>query len=384
MATLYTLLFLAIFNPLIMGFLHGMLALVWPQQWRILGIDVNATVELGLFGALFFVVLRRIQRSYYRSHPIEVLDEMERSTRPFWGTAILALLFSGLSLLVTVALDLSLIWKNLLSFGNVDLGYLKHYMTYAWILLTIAAALDWLIGSSVKSSKDDASPAVLPGKERENASPNPEGLGDREVKLCEYKWEFKPHPETCFGQGDSHEVRLLADMPNYQELKLRDRVERTRWANEYVAGGISAEVLVATRELEEIARSSRYNYVTGINNVLAWVSLHTHETSEEETGQSKHPRYPLETIVDRRGNSVDKVVLAAAVLNAMGYDTVLLLTGDHMSIGVGGAEGVPGLEGSYFTHKGKRYFYCEASEEGWRMGELPSGIERVRVQEVPA
>jgi uncharacterized coiled-coil protein SlyX len=82
------------------------------------------------------------------------------------------------------------------------------------------------------------------------------------------------------------------------------------------------------------------------------------------------PRYPLETLFEREGDSEDTSILVAGLLHRMGYDVALLVIEDtrHMAVGVY----LAGDHGSYFEYNGKKYFYLETTQLGWSLGEIPA------------
>jgi hypothetical protein len=91
--------------------------------------------------------------------------------------------------------------------------------------------------------------------------------------------------------------------------------------------------------------------------------------------EEEYPRYPVETLVDRGGDCEDTSILAAAVLQAMGYDVVLLnfsaVTADgagHMAVGVA----LPAIAGGYsYDFEGDDYYYLETTSPS-DMGDIPA------------
>lgn len=69
------------------------------------------------------------------------------------------------------------------------------------------------------------------------------------------------------------------------------------------------------------------------------------------------PRYPVETLVDRAGDSQDASILVAAILDRMGYDVGLVVITDarHVAVGVS----LDGDFGTSFEHEGTQYTYLE-------------------------
>ena len=96
-----------------------------------------------------------------------------------------------------------------------------------------------------------------------------------------------------------------------------------------------------------------------------------------ETEREEYPNYPVETLVDKGGDCEDTAILTAALLQAMGYDAVLIRfsppkEGDagHMAVGVA-VTGVSG--GRSYSYDGQTYYYLETTSS-WPVGEIPPDI----------
>jgi hypothetical protein len=89
----------------------------------------------------------------------------------------------------------------------------------------------------------------------------------------------------------------------------------------------------------------------------------------------EYPRYPVEMLVDGGGDCEDSSILAAAVLQAMGYDVVLLnfsaVAPDgagHMAVGVA----LPPVAGGYsYEFEGDDYYYLETTTQS-EVGDIPT------------
>ncbi|WP_207231375.1 hypothetical protein [Methanofollis fontis] len=78
----------------------------------------------------------------------------------------------------------------------------------------------------------------------------------------------------------------------------------------------------------------------------------------------EYPKHPLETLVDGRGDCEDTAILAASILDMMGYDVVLLGYSDHMALGIEMSDFKPFYSAyppKYFDYEGKRYYYVETT-----------------------
>ncbi len=104
-------------------------------------------------------------------------------------------------------------------------------------------------------------------------------------------------------------------------------------------------------------------------NVLAFVQSIPYE---EDADGAEYTRYPIETLVDEKGDCKDKSILAAAMLYEMGYDVVLLKYPEHMAVGIK----VNG-QGTYFDYEGSRYYYAETTGPSWNIGDVPEDLQGV-------
>jgi len=114
-------------------------------------------------------------------------------------------------------------------------------------------------------------------------------------------------------------------------------------------------------QIRDNGRANGYTGLDDVQNVLKFVQSIDYE---EDTG-SDHTRYPLETLVDEKGDCKDKAILGAAMLHEMGYDVVLLKFPSHMALGI---KGGGAMEGKYYEYAGTKYYYAETSgpELGYR------------------
>ncbi|KDE55790.1 hypothetical protein [Methanoculleus sp. MH98A] len=81
-------------------------------------------------------------------------------------------------------------------------------------------------------------------------------------------------------------------------------------------------------------------------------------------GGVEYPKYPVEMLVDGRGDCEDAAILMGGLLDALGYDTVLLAYSDHMALGIRMNEFNPyyaKYTPRYFEHEGKHYYFIEGT-----------------------
>jgi hypothetical protein len=90
---------------------------------------------------------------------------------------------------------------------------------------------------------------------------------------------------------------------------------------------------------------------------------------DDAAAYDDYPKYPLETLVDGGGDSEDMSILAANLLEQMGYRTVLLGFPGHMAVGMQGTN--ESAEGRYYTYNGAQYYYLETMPPLRGLGDIP-------------
>lgn len=127
-------------------------------------------------------------------------------------------------------------------------------------------------------------------------------------------------------------------------------------------------------ELKRLAAQKGYDSEETVNFAASFVQNLRYRLEDEE-----YPNYPVETLYDRGGDCEDTAILTAALLQSMGYDTVLIRfdpegerVAGHMAVGVA----VAGFSGGYsYTFEGRKYYYLETTSASWTLGEIPSEYE---------
>jgi len=129
-------------------------------------------------------------------------------------------------------------------------------------------------------------------------------------------------------------------------------------------------------KLISFAKNEGYDSITTANFILSFVQNNVVYKSDIATKkQEEYWRFPVETLVEKQGDCEDTSVLFASIMEASGYDAVLLfyiLDNEigHLSVGINinGNNGVP------IPYNGKNYYYCETTNPGNIVGEIPRSI----------
>jgi hypothetical protein len=127
------------------------------------------------------------------------------------------------------------------------------------------------------------------------------------------------------------------------------------------------ELAFLVAELEKAARSANLNVWEKLNLIIAFVQSIPYVPEAEE-----YARYPLETLIEQKGDCEDSSILTAAILHEMGYYVVLLvfLEEQHIATGISVLPPKPGNYRSY-RYAGRDYYYVETTCEGWQIGIIP-------------
>jgi hypothetical protein len=120
--------------------------------------------------------------------------------------------------------------------------------------------------------------------------------------------------------------------------------------------------------IDSIRGEGKWNEYEVIMNLISFIQSFPYVSDDATTGYDDYTRYPLETIIDGGGDCEDTAVLAAALLDQMGYGTVLILFPSHLGVGVRASNS---FDGTYFEYQGDRYYYLETTGKGYKIGEVP-------------
>ena len=138
----------------------------------------------------------------------------------------------------------------------------------------------------------------------------------------------------------------------------------------YVTHPLDDTIIASIAEhFDNIAWQQGFSPEQTINFVAAFVQSLEYVCDPGLGGPYEYPRYPLETLVDQRGDCEDTSILLAAILDAMGFDVILVYVAPpaHMAVGITGED----LFGFYYEYSGRKYYYLETTDPGWEVGEVP-------------
>ncbi len=113
---------------------------------------------------------------------------------------------------------------------------------------------------------------------------------------------------------------------------------------------------------------------------ISFVQSLNYTSDLESSGYDQYPRFPYETLYENGGDCEDTAILSVAILQEMGYDSVLLELPDHMALGI---KCNPEKRGKSFEYEGNNYYYVEPTGNDWQIGEIPEEYADQPVHIVP-
>lgn len=178
---------------------------------------------------------------------------------------------------------------------------------------------------------------------------------------------------TWIYQGQAQNLTHRFDPARYNTyLALSHRIESYDDFIDY-ATPAEPEVIALAGKLEAAADARALDLEAKANYILSFVQGLKYTQDNTTQGIGEYPRYPVETLVDQMGDCEDTAVLYISLMEALGYQAVLLILPEatidagHAAAGVA----LEGVDGSYYEAEGANYYYAETTTTGWRVGEMP-------------
>lgn len=140
-----------------------------------------------------------------------------------------------------------------------------------------------------------------------------------------------------------------------------------RYVNEACNQELIRQIVSSIRDLAE---ELSYDDGAAARELVKFVQdCITYEYDIDSTGQEEYPRYPIETLYERRGDCEDTSILLAALLKEWGYEVGFLHLPGHLAVAIRATDDYEG--GSYYEIDGKRYLFIETTGSDWEIGTIP-------------
>ena len=124
--------------------------------------------------------------------------------------------------------------------------------------------------------------------------------------------------------------------------------------------------------------SADFSKVDQAQFVLSFVQYIEYMEDEISSSADEYWRFPVETLYDKMGDCEDKAFLYASLMEAMGFDAVILIFEGHAATGIA----VNGASGTFYNFEGSKYFYCETTAVGWKIGQIPDAYGSAYIGQV--
>lgn len=172
---------------------------------------------------------------------------------------------------------------------------------------------------------------------------------------------------------------MQLDPETYYYFKSLDHdiTDEENWPDMYARFVTPTEdyVVELANDLDSMSNNEGFNDIQTINFVLSFVQTIDYKLDNFTTysGIQEYPKYPVEMLWDGQGDCEDGSALFASLMEAMGFDAVLIIlpadenNGGHAAVGVSHNDAV----GTYYELNDKKYFFTETTSFGWMLGDYP-------------
>jgi predicted transglutaminase-like cysteine proteinase len=109
-----------------------------------------------------------------------------------------------------------------------------------------------------------------------------------------------------------------------------------------------------------------------VHFIATFVQQLEYTADVDSTGFDDYGRYPVETLVEDGGDCEDTAILLGKLMDALGYDVVLVRLPEHMALGVREQNK---FVGTYYEYEGAKYFYLETTGLAGRIGIVPEDYQ---------
>ncbi|MBP7221707.1 MAG: S-layer homology domain-containing protein [Sedimentibacter sp.] len=191
-----------------------------------------------------------------------------------------------------------------------------------------------------------------------------------EIKEVSYTWEY-PYGWVSWDWSLNISVEAVNIYRNIDRKYIYDYSFYVTHAEDDEYMNSLANVFVETSEREGMSDWEMIELATAFVQGLDYVP------DDIGTGYDEYPKFPLETLYDQGGDCEDSSILLASLLRELGYGTVLVMTEDHMGVGVKASET------ANFTYMNMDFYYIETTAPGWGIGELPEELNGVNITILP-
>lgn len=255
--------------------------------------------------------------------------------------------------------------------GWVVLAIVTGQITYPLLLVALLVVVAF-----VQDRPADVLPAPAPLPLPTPPAPLP-SLSDEERILKDaderdrflrfYRWLFNEEPYHAAGRTHRFACGVAVPRALYDELRARDHavVSPADYVGFAEAQLDDERIAALASRLRRLAEENSFDELDEIHLVMAFTLSLSYAFDEPEHG-GEYPRYPVEMLVDKRGDCEDFSILCGTLLARLGHRVAIVIMdivgtdSGHAALGVVPPEHLEGAK-LYCEAFGREVYYCEVT-----------------------
>lgn len=259
----------------------------------------------------------------------------------------------------------------------------------------IGLALDSLPTIKIKSpgsSDSPSSPSVSGSPDSPSVSssptlPQPSSAAASVVdqRIPDYRptnpqWEVLRYEWDCLNNRDTMWLEVSADVQMYTYYRNLARYLDVGDYYRYVVDENNREMIrQIVSAIQDVGDDLSYTDMDLIQEIVKFVQdVIEYEYDTDSVGEIEYPRYPIETLYERRGDCEDTSILLAAMLKELGYEVGFLDLPNHIAVAVRATDDYD--SNAYYEINGHRYVYIESTGSGWKIGDIPEDFQQTEAE----
>jgi hypothetical protein len=155
---------------------------------------------------------------------------------------------------------------------------------------------------------------------------------------------------------------------SYKDVPVANRTKNGPAGYGYLTTTKDALIINLAHELNASTAQKGYSSYETVSFILCFIQSLPYTSDSSTEGYDEYPRFPIETLVDGGGDCEDTSILFASVMCILNYTVIYINPPNHVAVGILGDSTV---SGNYWTYNGGRYYYCETTAGGYKIGDLP-------------
>lgn len=194
------------------------------------------------------------------------------------------------------------------------------------------------------------------------------------------QWELLRYEWFCLNNRDTMWLEVPVDVQMYIYYRNLERYLDVGDYYRYIVDENNQDIIrQIVSVLQDVGNDLSYTDMDMIREIVKFVQdVIEYEYDIDSTGEIEYPRYPIETLYERRGDCEDTSILLAAMLRELGYEVGFLALPRHIAVAVRAVDDYD--SSSYYEINGKRYVYIESTASGWNIGDIPKDYQQTEAE----